>query len=133
MNPVVFARHFASVAVLLSALAINAPAHAQADMRHGDMHMSMQPPASASASTQAYQAGMQRMHKDMDMAYTGNADVDFARGMIPHHQGAIDMAKTELQYGKDPELRKLAQEVLESQAKEVTFLQAWLEKNVKTK
>lgn len=112
-----------------------ARAQSQMPMDHGSMHM---PAAAAqdganSPSTQAYESAMQRMHKDMAIPYSGNADVDFARGMIPHHQGAIDMAKTELRYGKDPELRKLAQDVVDSQQKEVAFLQSWLRKNGKEK
>lgn len=133
MNNLTVAYPFSLLGIVLSAMLIGAPAHAQAGTKHGDMHMSMPSAAPASASTEAYQAGMQRMHTDMDIAYTGNADVDFARAMIPHHRGAIDMAKTELQYGKDPELRKLAQEVIDSQEKEVAFLKTWLEKNGKTK
>lgn len=94
---------------------------------HGTHAAPMQAaPGSAQA---AYEAANERMHKDMAIAFSGNPDVDFARGMIPHHQGAIDMARTVLQYGKDPELRKLAQEIISAQEKEIAFLQAWLKKN----
>jgi uncharacterized protein (DUF305 family) len=84
--------------------------------------------APAAPSTAGYQAANARMHQDMDIAYTGDADVDFARGMIPHHQGAIDMAKVVLQHGKDPELKKLAQEIVSAQEKEIAFIQDWLRK-----
>lgn len=82
-----------------------------------------------SGSTAGYQAANARMHKDMDIAYTGDADVDFARGMIPHHRGAIDMAKVVLQHGKDPELKKLAEEIVRAQQKEIAFIEDWLSKN----
>ncbi|MCO5733169.1 DUF305 domain-containing protein [Rhizobium sp. SSA_523] len=80
----------------------------------------------ASPSTQAFEAANKKMHADMAIAYSGNPDVDFVRSMIPHHQGAIDMAKIELAHGKDPELRKLAQEVISAQEGEIAMMRAWL-------
>jgi uncharacterized protein (DUF305 family) len=71
------------------------------------------------------------MHAAMTITYTGNADVDFARGMIPHHKGAVEMAKVVLQYGKDPQLRKLARDIIKAQDTEIAFMQRWLKKNVK--
>ncbi|HLC10967.1 MAG TPA: DUF305 domain-containing protein, partial [Candidatus Bathyarchaeia archaeon] len=56
-------------------------------------------------------ASMEKMHIDVEsIDPSGDSDVDFVRLMLPHHQAAIDMAKTELMHGKDPEMRRLAQE-----------------------
>ena len=63
-----------------------------------------------------------RMHADMHVPYTGDADRDFARMMIPHHQGAIDMALVELRYGKDPRLKRLAQEIIVTQQQEIAVM-----------
>jgi uncharacterized protein (DUF305 family) len=77
-------------------------------------------------STVAYKEVAARMHRDMDIAYTGDADRDFAAGMIPHHQGAIEMAQVVLRHGKDPEIRKLAQEIVAAQEKEIAWMKAWM-------
>jgi uncharacterized protein (DUF305 family) len=82
-----------------------------------------------SPGSQALQAANEGMHKAMAVEMTGDVDVDFVRGMIPHHQGAVDMAKIVLQYGKDPEIRKLAEQVVAAQETEIAFMNAWLEKN----
>src|SRR5215470_13597086 len=63
-----------------------------------------------------------RMHAAMDVPFTGDADRDFARMMIPHHQGAIDMALAELRYGKDKRLRRLAQEIIVDQQQEIAVM-----------
>jgi uncharacterized protein (DUF305 family) len=85
----------------------------------------------AGPSSLAYQAINAKMHEGMDITFTGNADIDFVRGMIPHHQGAVDMAKTVLAFGKDPQIRKLAEEVVKAQESEIAFMQTWLKQNAK--
>ena len=80
-------------------------------------------------AVKGYMAAMQTMHKDMMVDYTGDADVDFVRGMIPHHQGAIDMAKVVIANGKDPEIRKLAEGVVKAQEAEIKEMQDWLAKH----
>lgn len=73
------------------------------------------------------EGAMAKMHHAMgDMKPTGNVDVDFVKGMIPHHQGAIDMAKIELEKGKDPAIRKMAKEIIKAQEKEIADMRKWL-------
>ncbi len=82
-------------------------------------------PSVAAPSTAAYDAAIEKMHHDMNIPFTGDADRDFAAAMIPHHQGGVDMAKLELQYSHDPELRKLAQDIAAAQEREIALLRQW--------
>jgi len=107
--------------VLLLAAAL--PAIAQAP--HAG-HGAAPPDRTTAPSTQAFREANERMHRDMGIAFTGDADRDFARGMIAHHQGAIDMAKVVLQYGTDPSIAALAREIIGTQEREIATFLAWL-------
>lgn len=100
-------------------------------MTHGaDAGMAMGgPKGDTGPSSKAFAEANARMHAAMDIEYTGKADVDFVRGMIAHHQGAIDMAKVQLEFGTDPELRALAEAIIAAQTKEIADMQAWLARN----
>ena len=85
--------------------------------------------AKSADSDKANQATMTTMMGAMSVPYTGKTDVDFARGMIPHHQGAIDAAKVVLQYGADPEVKSFAETVIKAQSGEIAVMTEWLKKN----
>jgi DUF305 family protein family protein len=78
-------------------------------------------------------ASMDKMHMAMEaVKRSGNSDVDFVRLMLPHHQAAIDMAKTQLLYGKDAQMRRLAQEIITDQQLEIDLMQRWLKQEEQT-
>lgn len=79
-----------------------------------------------------YMSAMSNMHESMQNgAQEENPDIAFAKGMLPHHQGAVAMAQIELKYGKDPEMRALAENVIRSQRAEIKQMQDWLAKHPK--
>ncbi|MCC8403925.1 DUF305 domain-containing protein [Paraburkholderia sp. MMS20-SJTN17] len=119
---------FVCAGVVLGLAAL--PAAAQQSSSMPGMKMSAQDGAGASASTQAYQDADEKMMHNMSAPpYTGDADKDFVAHMIPHHQGAIEMAKVQLKYGKDPELKKLAKSIINAQHDEIGFMQRWQQKH----
>jgi len=118
-----------SVAILGLTLA-GGPVLAQ-ESHSGHDAAAAQQEAASPAST-AYREAMDRMHEAMNaIEDSGDADVDFARGMIPHHQAAIDMAKVVLDHGKDPAIRKLAEDVIKAQEGEIRQLQEWLDEHAR--
>ncbi len=83
--------------------------------------------ATQDTSWLALMKNMETMHEAMAAVEpSGNDDTDFVNLMLPHHQAAIDMARTELLYGSDPQMRRLAQEIITDQESEIQLMQVWL-------
>ena len=101
--------------------------HAGHDMSGGDMNMMPTDDANMSPMLKDYTASMTTMHEEMMKGMSfNNPDTAFAQGMLGHHIGAVDMAKVQLKYGKDAEMRKLAQDIIDAQKAEIEQMQAWL-------
>jgi len=130
---------------VLATLALAAPAFAQDHSMHGGApaptlpaiclenaaapahDMSAMAAPAGDEAHQALAAGMDAMHSEMAAGMTAtDIDVAFVCGMIPHHQGAIDMARAELQYGKDEWVRGMAQKVIDAQEQEIADMLKWL-------
>lgn len=109
------------VATLCAALA--APA-AIAGQHAADAHSGMNHGAAASGSDANAAAKM-----TMDLESSGDPDIDFARGMIVHHRGAVEMSRILLDTGDDPEMRALASEIIDAQEAEIALIEEWLARN----
>lgn len=110
--------------ITLSAVAISN--YVQANEQPHQAHMNM-PMSTDSAMQQELMQGMNQMNQDMmAAAQYKDPDVAFAAGMLPHHIGAVKMAEVELKYGKDPEMRKLAENIINAQQAEIEQMQKWL-------
>ena len=88
--------------------------------------MAMQPKGDSGPSSQAFNGLIAKMNAEMALPYSGNADVDFIKRMIAHHQGAVDMAKVVLAFGKDAEIKKVAEDVIKTNEAEIATMQEWL-------
>ncbi len=110
-------RHWGGIgfALLLSALMVGGAAAPVAPIADPN-------PDAAHGFRAMMNASVARMHAGMQVPFTGDADRDFAQMMIPHHQGAIDMALVELRYGKDQRLKRLAQEIIVAQQQEIAVM-----------
>jgi uncharacterized protein (DUF305 family) len=107
------------------------PVHAQAPMppNHAGMEhdAATAPSAAGQSDEQEMMAAMQRMNHAMmaPQAMTGDPDRDLVAMMIPHHQGAIDMARIYLRTGRDPQIRRMAQKIIADQEREIREMRAW--------
>ena len=85
------------------------------------------PKPNTEAMQQAYARSMDVLSGDMVLGIADpDPDMAFARGMLPHHRGAVDMAMVQLQYGTDEEMRKLAQDIIDAQQPEIEVMQDWI-------
>jgi uncharacterized protein (DUF305 family) len=117
---------FSTIALLTIIIIAAGPGAANAQTMPGMQHSPATTPNDR--ASQAYKDAMDKMHMGMPEP-TGEPDRDFVQGMIPHHQGAIDMAQVELKYGKNAQLKKLARDIVAAQRKEIAFMNAWLQKH----
>lgn len=112
---------------LVAAIAIGG-AYAQSPQGQG-RPATTQTPAAETPATMAFKAANMRMHETMNITFTANADVDFVRLMIQHHQGAIDMAKVLLERGRDEQTRKWATDIIRDQQRDMNEMKAWLQRH----
>jgi uncharacterized protein (DUF305 family) len=124
-NVALFSRAFVRrrIISLATTLSVTAGSFALAQEPNGMLHLR---PAAKEAEEQQFlfanDLAMSNINRDMLVTPTGNTDRDFAAIMIPHHQGTIDMAKAELKYGHDDELRRLAEKIVAQQQQEISIL-----------
>lgn len=116
-----------SAVLLTTVLSAAAPASAEGTHQHHG-HGVETGAGSDTPATKAFRDADAQMHREMDIRYSNDVDVDFARGMIPHHRGAVAMAKVALSHSKDPEVRRLAEEIIAAQDREIAQMETILKR-----
>jgi uncharacterized protein (DUF305 family) len=106
----------------LAVLSLTVPALAQDHSAHGSATNETE-----NAATAAYRDANAAMHSAMAVELTGDADVDFILSMLPHHRGAVDMARIVLEHGTDPDVRAFAEQIIDTQEAEIAWMEAWLD------
>lgn len=121
----------AMIAALMLTVAFPAASHEPTGTAQHHANAAPLCSSASNAVASAFHAEMSqanaRMHVGMDIAPGGNVDRDFMRMMIPHHQGAIDMALVLLKYGRDEKLKRLAQSIIVEQGQEMTYMRMLLD------
>lgn len=118
--------------ILILSLAFFTLGTAQAQHNHNSMdmgsmsHNESQTHVNAGSYDKEIGEVNQRMHEGMGFKSSGNADYDFLKGMVAHHQGAIDMAQLELKYGKNEKAKRLARDIIKAQEKEIRTMKGWI-------
>ena len=116
----------ASICATAGLIMMASPAGAQDSASMPGMNMSSSADSGSSPSTPAFREADERMMREMSAPpYTGDTDKDFVSHMMPHHQGAIDMAEVEVKYGKDPDMKRLAKNIIRAQREEIAYMKKW--------